>query len=99
MDDESEDRPDLATWSMYSDVAFEGRTIGLLVMIGNEYLAIEASSAPPWCKDEPRRAWLAHHRMDLIVIDAELLSADPRRVAREFFETAHQLDARARRPD
>jgi hypothetical protein len=97
MDDDSEGRPDLVTWSMYSDVVFEGHTIGLLVMTANGYLAIEPSSAPPSCKNESRRAWLAHHRMELVEIDADLLKADPYRVAREFFETAHEFDARKRR--
>ncbi len=90
MEDESEHRPDFdrATWSMYSDVAFEGRTIGFLVMTGNRYLAIEASSAPPSRRNEACRAWLAHHRMDLLVIDVEALKANPDQVVSEFFEFA-----------
>ena len=88
MEAEDEEQPYRATWSMYSDVAFEGRTIGFLVMTGNRYLAIEASSAPPAYRNEAHRAWLAHHRMELLVIDIEALKANPAQVVSNFFEFA-----------
>ena len=92
---EVEDQPDRATWSMYSNVAFQGRTIGFLVMTGNKYLAIEASSAPLAHRNEARRAWLAHHRMELLVIDVEALKANPDQVVSNFFELAHSPVRRA----
>lgn len=96
MDDEEDEYPERERWTMFGDVAFDGRTIGLLLTTGNGYIAVELSSAQSSQKDASRRAWLAHHRIELVIIDAELNSADSRRAAQEFCERAHDRVSRAR---
>jgi len=96
IDDEDDNYTERESWTMFGDLSVGGKTIGLLLM-ANGYLAVEMSNAAAARRSDARRAWLAHHRIDLLVVDATLVSTDPIGAARNFFELVHERAYRARR--
>jgi hypothetical protein len=94
--DEDEYHPELSSWTMYGDVEFEGRTISLLVMTDDAYIAVESSDAPPPRRSSSHRAWLEGHKIELVIIDANLIKINARQAAKEFFERERERAAVAR---